>query len=200
MSAKAKRVGIVLAGGESSRFDGEKAFAVYQNRRFYKRIVDALSAHVDQTILVSRSDLTSYFSTEENLVIIEDVDVFAGKGPLAGIYSAMMKFPAEWYVVMAVDMPLLDSKAIESLIQFQDNTIQAVVPIVNDRIQPLAALYQHDCFPSVYSQLQAGQYRMMNFLSSVTTRYVDALELGIPIEKFSNINDDPTYQALRKED
>ncbi|MCM2674941.1 molybdenum cofactor guanylyltransferase [Alkalicoccobacillus plakortidis] len=193
------RVGVVLAGGASSRFSGEKALAVLQHRLFYERVLDAVTPHVDRVIVVSKPTLQMELSNQRDAIMIEDQPPFSGKGPIAGIYSAMKQVPAEWYVVIAVDMPLMDQKAVGKLIECVNDSFDAIVPVVNERMQPLAAIYHADCLATLHQQLLNKQYRMIDFLDSVKTKYLTEEELAIPTEAFQNINDDSSYKQLLKE-
>lgn len=201
------QVGIILAGGGSTRFSGEKAFALYNGQSFYQHLLTSLSPAVERCIIVSRPDLKERFITEHaQATIIEDVAEYAGRGPLAGIVSAMKHCPDKNYIVVAVDMPSVNEDAVKKLIQFQDPTFQATVPIVEERMQPLFALYRSDCLPVLEKQLKAGNYRMRDFIDQLNARYVSEQELGIETECFVNINDDNSFskwigdQSRRKGD
>ncbi|WP_185971082.1 molybdenum cofactor guanylyltransferase [Alkalicoccobacillus porphyridii] len=197
MSKEGKRVGVVLAGGGSTRFSGEKAFANNQGSFFYQHILQSLAPHVDQTVIVSRPDLKERFLQETFAAhIIEDCKEVAGKGPLAGLYSVMNQVLADSYVVAAVDMPQLDQRAVKKLTQYPFENALAVVPTVNGRIQPLFAQYQKQCLPILKKQLEAGSHRMIDFLDQIEARYVSNIELDIPADCFVNINDDSSYKDL----
>lgn len=98
-------VGILLAGGLSRRFGSPKAFAEIDGGLFYERTYQALEAACGHVVIVSREEFLPLFPKE--LDVITDLLVVAGKGPLAGIFSAMALRPAERYMVLPCDIPFI---------------------------------------------------------------------------------------------
>ncbi|MGN7310207.1 molybdenum cofactor guanylyltransferase [Alkalicoccobacillus gibsonii] len=189
--------GVVLAGGASSRFHGQKALAPFNGQPFYQRAISILEPSVDQVVIVAKPELKESLLLHETTIVIEDEAEFAGSGPLAGIYSAMNAIQAEWYVVLAVDMPLMNAYTINQLIKCTENTsFHAHIPFIEGRIQPLSALYHTSCKESIYHQLQNNHYRMSDLFQKVQTRYWSEEELVVSPAVFQNVNDSLTYEQL----
>src|SRR5699024_2705154 len=104
-SAMEKTIGILLAGGRSSRYGTEKAFADVEGISFYEASYYVLESVCDEVIIVTRKDLMHLFPPIYQ--VITDIDKYVGCGPLAGIYSAMMYKEAENYIVLPCDVPLI---------------------------------------------------------------------------------------------
>ncbi|SFM38454.1 molybdopterin-guanine dinucleotide biosynthesis protein A [Gracilibacillus orientalis] len=184
--------GIVLTGGKSSRFKRDKAFASYKGNLFYENALEVMLACVDNTFLVIRDNQPLQLESE-NIKVITDHAPFKGKGPLAGIYSAMMEEgAAKWYLVLPVDTPLMEQSILKKLITYIDANVDAIVPRVNARVQPLVALYKLDAMQVMERQLLAEKRSMHQLLKKLTVTYVD---FHSEDEKyFININTQEDYQ------
>ncbi|MFC7370975.1 molybdenum cofactor guanylyltransferase [Fictibacillus iocasae] len=188
--------GIILAGGLSSRFGSPKAFARYKNQLFYEHARNALCPFVRETVIVSSVDLLPRFSREVKVDVIRDAKEHEGKGPLAGIFSVMKDFVNTWYMVLPCDMPLMNSHAIEKIVSFRRGEIDAVIPKINGRIQPLAGLYKRSLLDKIDCQLNSGDYRMMDLLSQVTVKWVTEIDLDLSPDVFQNVNDQEALNRL----
>ncbi len=101
-------VGIVLAGGQSRRFGSPKSFAEKDGKSFYQWSIDTLAPVVNSIVLITNRELEKRFLDQGKVEIFTDVEQYSGKGPLAGIYTAMAKKPATWYAVIPTDVPFMD--------------------------------------------------------------------------------------------
>lgn len=72
--------GVILAGGESSRFGEPKAFVRYNGKYFYEYSLQALVPFTNQVVIISHPSLTSRFSQDPAVKVTEDIPLFAGKG------------------------------------------------------------------------------------------------------------------------
>jgi molybdopterin-guanine dinucleotide biosynthesis protein A len=67
----------------------------------------------------------------------------------------------------------------------------AVVPLIDERPEPLHAIYHHRCLAAVTARLAAGQRRATAFLPDVRVRYVREEELrrhDAALHSFLNVN------------
>src|SRR5699024_4271560 len=136
-----KSVGVVLAGGQSRRFGSPKAFAKKDGKEFYLHSIDAIKPFVDSIALITNPQLENYFNEKEVKVILDKPE-YQGKGPLAGIYTAMDTFSAEWYMIIPIDVPFIDQQIMKILTDHLDEDVDAVIPVVSGNIQPLIAIYR----------------------------------------------------------
>ncbi|QGH34230.1 NTP transferase domain-containing protein [Gracilibacillus salitolerans] len=188
--------GIVLNGGKSSRFKEDKAFASYKGNLFYENALKVMLACVDNTYLVMR-DNHSVPQDFENIKVRTDLERFKGQGPLAGIYSAMTDSTASWYLVLPVDTPLMEPPILKKLISYIDDNVDAIVPRVNGRMQPLIALYKLGTIQVMEQQLLAKKRSMHQLLGRLTVRYVD---FSAEDEKyFINVNTQEEYQRYLRD-
>lgn len=168
-------VGVVLTGGQSRRFGSPKAFENFNGKAFYHYSIDALKDIVNEIVVISHPTITERFKkelTRQDILLIEDDLNFIGNGPLAGIYSAMKATEGDWYIVLPCDLPLITKNTIEKIINSRSESDDAVVPISNERIQPLVALYHRSVYHVLLQQLKNSRYRMTDFLSKINVNYL----------------------------
>ncbi|EMO0985538.1 molybdenum cofactor guanylyltransferase [Listeria monocytogenes] len=123
-------VGIVLAGGRSSRFGEPKAF--FQDEATGKTWVELTVSKLMplcEMVFVSAnhenySKLVTLFDAEPAIQIVPDQAAFSDFGPLGGIY-AVMKAAANYqkanFLVLPVDMPFLTPKEIGQLADYPNH-------------------------------------------------------------------------------
>jgi molybdenum cofactor guanylyltransferase len=165
--------GIVLAGGESRRFGSPKAFAKREGVSFYQYSIDILTPFTSSIVLVTRPELQHMFYREEDVgvKVINDQDIYRGQGPLAGIYSAMDEVFADWYFVLPTDVPFIEKWVLEQLVQYTDSAVQAIVPIVCGKEQPLIAIYHKSVKNMIADQLSKGKRSLRNILEQIDVKY-----------------------------
>jgi molybdenum cofactor guanylyltransferase len=188
-----KRIGVILAGGMSKRYGKPKAFITYKNVPFYQYAIRAVQPFVSNIIIVTNPHLYPKFQKENGLAdIMVDEPAYQGLGPMAGIYSAMKAKKAEWYIVLPCDMPLIDSKIIQTLLNYLPSKKLAIVPVVKEKAQPQVAIYHHSLHPTLMNRLQSSNRSLSSFLENMEAEYV-------PMENslaFSNINEPKDYETL----
>ncbi len=121
-------------------------------------------------------------------------------GPLGGLAMGLARCKG-WAALVACDMPLVNPALFEELLREVGEQpaegLDAVVPVVAGRAQPLHALYHRRCLPAIETRLQAGERRMDAFFADVNVRYVDEEQLRSiepTLQSFTNVN---TPQAWR---
>jgi len=183
MSADRSVRGVVLAGGESSRFaDGDKAFATVGNEPILGRVLDAVSTATDRQPLVMVPDRDRGESIAdrlggdgyptENLSFAVDDERF--DGPLGGVMGAARSCDAEWLFVTGCDMPLLDVDAVRWILD-ADSTADALVPRTAGGREPLHARYRRTAILDASEELHAsgGLHALLGELSTVEDVTID---------------------------
>lgn len=102
-------VGVILAGGKSSRMGKNKAELVYNNHNLLEHM---------KLLFDEAGILKTYISGTAGIS-----DVIADKGPLGGIHSVMQHLADNQEVIIApVDMPLLSKEVLNILLEKQDKS------------------------------------------------------------------------------
>jgi len=191
------RTSVVLAGGKSRRFGQNKALYQFNETTIIGHIISTLQNVSDEIIIVSNdNELYKGFG----LRIIEDLPLFKGFGPLAGLYSALNAIKNCRLFLLACDMPLVDPTLIDYLWNISTDK-PAVVPFYNNKLQPLFAIYNKSLLDIIEKNLNQGKYSMNNFISGIDYYMLkekeveDNCKVGNP---FYNINTMDDFKLLEK--
>jgi molybdopterin-guanine dinucleotide biosynthesis protein A len=113
------RTGIILAGGQSSRFGSDKAFALWQGRTFLARVADALRPHVDELLVLARADVPEDRCQREapGAIVLADR---RPAGPIAALHDAIPLVRGEQVVIAACDAPGLRPDDIARLLEHEE--------------------------------------------------------------------------------
>ncbi|EAE8347240.1 molybdenum cofactor guanylyltransferase [Listeria monocytogenes] len=123
-------VGIVLAGGRSSRFQEPKAFFRDEatGKTWVELTVSKLLPLCNMVFVSANhenySKLVALFDAKSTIQIIPDQTAFSEFGPLGGIYAVMIEAAAYQkanFLVLPVDMPFLTSKEIGRLAEYPNH-------------------------------------------------------------------------------
>jgi len=175
---------IVLAGGQSSRFGSDKAFAKIGDLTIVESLFFPLSLLFKKIIVV-----TNFPEKYQAFPVQIVTDKIKGQGPLGGIYTGLLASDSERNFVVACDMPLINPRLIQYLSSIQEGAV--VVPKINDKLEPLFAIYAKSCLPAIERQLTAGKNKIQDFFAEVNVRYVAEIELkkfDPTLTSFLNIN------------
>ena len=185
--------GYVLAGGQSSRMGRDKALLELEGATLLRRAFDLLvSVCGAATVVGPRARYSSL-----GLPLIEDAR--QGCGPLAGIEAALAdcssRAAAPWALVVACDMPGLESDALAALLDEAAHAagVHAVVPVSADgRREPLCALYRPVALDAVRKQLETGHFKLLDLIALLPSRVV---RMDRP-HHFLNVNRPEDWEAL----
>lgn len=189
-----QRVGVILAGGQSRRFGSPKAFAEAEGKPFYQFSLDVLKPLTDGVVIVTNEKLESKFSGTSGIELITDEESYAGKGPLAGLFSAMQHVKGDWYVTAPVDVPFIQSDIYKKLFEYANEENEIIMPVTNGKLQPLIAVYHYRLKPRIKELLESDRLAMRELFQDAKVKYVDFTE-GVP---FTNINRKDDYDRYIK--
>lgn len=181
-----KTIGILLAGGLSRRFGSPKAFAKIDGDYFYEKAHRALESLCDDVVIVAREELLPLFPA--SLDVITDLPAIAGKGPLAGICTAMKLRPAEDYLLLPCDMPFIGPPEALALKRLANPEVSVTaVQTANERI-PLFSSWSGNFAAELEQAIFNGNLSVFDFLAALETDWIDAARIHPDEGKFRNIN------------
>ncbi|WP_157812126.1 molybdenum cofactor guanylyltransferase [Alteribacter populi] len=194
-----KLTGIILAGGKSSRMGTNKALLKVNSVSVISRIKRELSYYCDSLFVVT-NDPGLY--TFLDVPITEDH--YKNKGPLAGIHAGLSESSTEWNLVVACDVPLINSQALSVLTRIveskQGRNADVILPIASGRYHPMLALYRKSVLPEVTKAIKANRLKLMDVIHLLNVVEVDERGHGVPEkaweECFFNMNNPAEYEEI----
>jgi molybdopterin-guanine dinucleotide biosynthesis protein A len=177
--------GIILAGGKSSRYGKNKAFAKVKGIPLIERVVGVFET-IFKEIIISSNNPEEY----EHLGHPIAKDIVKGLGPLGGIFTALNKISTPYCFVAACDMPSLNEGLIRHMLSFRGQ-FDIIAPKMGWKIEALHALYSMTCLPHIKNLIKSGQYQVVRIFPKVSVRYVEEEEIrryDPELKSFMNIN------------
>lgn len=113
MTGNAEIKGLVLAGGQSRRMGSDKALLLRDGKSQLERAVELLGEHLAEVFVSARRDQATEPERSRFPLITDRYDDL---GPIAGILSAMDSDSQSAWLVLACDLPNVDTGTIGKLI------------------------------------------------------------------------------------
>lgn len=183
--------GLVLSGGASMRMGKDKALLEPHGEPQLQATFDLLSPHVQSCFVSLRSDQRS---EPVRAALPGIVDETEGAGPAAGLLAAHAAYPQAAWLVLACDLPLLQTSTLQALIRARDGQHAAIAyrSPVDGLPEPLCALWEPAALARLSQQAQGGRYGLRDVLRSADTLLLPAPGGGV----LDNINTPQEWQRL----
>jgi molybdopterin-guanine dinucleotide biosynthesis protein A len=155
----------ILAGGRARRFDGaDKASLPIGDARIIDRQLAALSAVADDVRIVA-NDRDRYAGLGLRVI----PDAVMDRGPLGGLYTALLDATHERVLVLACDLPFVTAALLQRLVAESGTgqEIDAVVPRSARGLEPLCALYRRRCAGVALARIERGELAVAALLADL---------------------------------
>jgi len=157
--------GIVLAGGKSKRMGREKGRVLLNGKELIQYSIDAIKP-LCSYILIS-SGLTSFNDLGYEVV----PDIYPGKGPMGGIYSALKRSKTNLNLVLSCDIPFVSTQLLQHLLEMPKK-YSVCIPEYKNLPEPLSGRYNLSVLPQMKACLLKNQLKLVDFLSKEKVRWV----------------------------
>jgi len=135
-SARLSLSAVLLAGGESRRMGNDKATFVFRGKPLWQVQLETLQKLRPKEIFVS-ARIDPPWRREDVLFV---ADLPPSRGPLSGLAASMNQMTTTHLLALAIDMPWMTNEYLE-LLCAQMEPGRGVLPKIDDRAEPLAAIY-----------------------------------------------------------
>jgi molybdopterin-guanine dinucleotide biosynthesis protein A len=189
---------IILAGGKSLRFGRSKALQAIGGKSLIQWVVDRLATLSTEIIIATAHGEAIPCSSAVRIRTV--VDIYPRKGPLAGIYSGLTASSSPRAIVVGCDTPFLSVGLLEYMSQIC-STFDVVVPRVENKVEPLCAVYSKNCVAPILELLEQNELGIRKLFSMVKVKYVeeDKMNSFDPEHlSFFNINSQDDLKRARK--
>jgi molybdopterin-guanine dinucleotide biosynthesis protein A len=171
---KSDLTSIVLAGGRGKRFGRDKLSEVIGDRTLLQRVIDRLDGLSSQILVVIAQGQSQPCMLPTSAQVI--VDLYPEKGALGGIYTGLVASHSLHSLVVAADMPFLNTALLHYMIE-NSPVYDVVIPRIDGTLEPLHAIYSKNCLTYMQQQVERGEFRIRNFFGRVKVRYVEQAEI-----------------------
>ncbi|WP_158055440.1 molybdenum cofactor guanylyltransferase [Halorussus halophilus] len=192
--------GVVLAGGRSTRFgESDKAVANLAGTPMIRRVADRLAGVVNELVVNCRADqreaIADALADYERPVRFA-IDPEPDEGPMAGIRTGLRAVEAEYAVVVACDMPFLDSELVEYLFERAAGR-GAAVPRPGEWFETTHAVYRAEPMADACDDaLERGEGKIIEPLFELDYAVVGEEDLeNFDAQSFENVNTREEFEA-----
>ena len=168
-------LGVVLCGGQSSRMGSDKGLLKLDDKTWAQKAIDTLSNfQIPIVISVNKNQYRDYSIIFPVNTLIPDDPSLQLHGPLCGLLSVHLKYPEEDLLILACDMPLIDTELIEQFIKKYTTEIadDAFIYTNDGEPEPMPGIYRSKGLAYVhqlYSDNQLPRHSMKYMLEHIST-------------------------------
>lgn len=156
---------IILAGGDSRRMGRDKAMMPFADNTLIHSVITIMQGLFPATVL-------SVKVHRQEIDLPQVCDMHENGGPLTGLVTTLGRIATPWAFVVACDMPFISPELVRQLSEHRGQ-YQAVVPIVDGHLQPMAAFYSVSAIAVMRATLALGDKSMSGAIRNLNVSYVD---------------------------
>ena len=189
-SGMAPLLGLVLAGGRSTRMHTDKAALLYGGRSQLERAMALIAPHVTRAYVSVRADQ----STDPLRARFPQIrDAHENLGPIAGLLAAQARHPEAAWLMLACDLPLLDELTLAHLVRSRapERTATAYRSSHDGLPEPLCAIWEPRSAAPLAAYVASGRQCPRRFLLGADTCLIDEPNPGA----LDNINTPEEYRS-----
>lgn len=126
-------------------------------------------------------------------------DLLPDKGALGGLYTGLFLSNFPYSFCVACDMPFINKSLVQYLIKNIED-YDVIVPLTQDGLQPLHAIYSKNCLNSIKKTIEKGKYKIIDFYSLVRVKIIQEEDFRFldPLrESFINVNTPEELVSIR---
>jgi molybdopterin-guanine dinucleotide biosynthesis protein A len=151
----------ILCGGKSSRMQSEKGLVLFKNKPFIEHIIKAILPITANIKLITSNREYDYLTYQKIPDIISD------KGPLGGIYTALINSETEFNLILSCDIPLISTELLSELVSKHNQEAEITVFASESRMHPLIGIYAKKVLPVIKNAIDNDDLKMMNLIANV---------------------------------
>jgi len=168
---------LILAGGKSSRMGEDKALLPWDGIPLLTRVCQVANECSQQVYILTPWPDKYHQIIPANCQFILESN--PGQGPLVGLAQGIGEISAEWVLLLACDLPLLQASILQNwianLTQISPYII-AIVPHQEVGWEPMCAFYRHSALPYLQEFVQQGGRSFQNWLPFIPVQPITVSE------------------------
>jgi len=173
----------------------DKSLLAYHGKPQTQYCYDLLQSYCQRVFVSNRRDQAN-LPGHKTLAQIHDQKKYQDIGPLAGILSAMEKYPGVAWLVLACDLPYMNAKTLEDLLKKRNPERMATAYISrHDGLpEPLCAVYEKKSNQGILKFLKQGIVCPRHILIHSDCELIQQNQ-GIALD---NVNTKEEYRQAKK--
>ncbi|MEO7976761.1 molybdenum cofactor guanylyltransferase [Flavobacterium sp.] len=174
----------ILCGGKSSRMQSEKGMVLFQEKPFIEHIIQAILPVTENIQLITNTNDYDYLPYQKTADIVKD------KGPLGGIYTALINSETEFNLILSCDIPLISTELLSELISKHNKEAGITVFATESTLHPLIGIYSKEILPIIKEAIETDDLKMMNFLDKVPHQIIKIEESeNLPLTNINSVDE-----------
>ena len=195
MENNQKITAAILAGGKNQRMGTNKAFLLINEEPIILRAIKTLRKITHDLLIVTNNpELYAEFQA----TVVRDLQLELG--PIGAILTALTLTKNGHVLVVACDLPFLNLRVLQKMTEII-NGFDVVVPRSDYGLEPLCAIYNQSCLPTVKYAISQGELSVFQLLKRLKVHQIPP-EVWQPLDPtgcaFLNLNTWEDYQLARK--
>ena len=150
---------VLLAGGKSRRMGEDKATLLFQNVPLWQGQLELLRKLQPEALFISAQTDPKWRPADVEFV----PDAQPSRGPLSGIAAALSRITTGHLLALAIDMPFMTESYLRGLCQRVEQG-RGVIPMVENRAEPLAAIYPREACDDVIVALSGSDFSLQSLV------------------------------------
>jgi molybdopterin-guanine dinucleotide biosynthesis protein A len=177
---------VLLAGGESRRMGKDKATLLFLGNPLWQTQLEVLRKLEPTEIFVSARSDPAWRPADVQFV----TDDPPSRGPMSGLAASLASMRAKHLLVLAIDMPFITEEYLKFLYS-RSKPGRGVVSKIEDRFEPLAAIYPREALAEVQRTLTGTDFSLQTMASRLVAEGKLQVICVPPQEKtfFLNVNE-----------
>ena len=180
---------IILAGGKSTRMNGNKALLPVYGKKLIEKIAHTLAQYFAEIIISAQCNKQFAFLKHKTVL-----DEKPGLGPLMGILSGLRASTSPANFVIACDIPEINLAFVEEMIGYTDEYDIVVPETGENKYEPLFAIYNKDVIPHIEKLLNGGERKIVKLFPKCRVKFLPMKDTGW----FFNLNTLKDYNQYIK--
>lgn len=171
---------VILAGGKSSRMGKDKGLIEVNGKPMIQHAIDTLQELKVPILIVANNPLYEQF----NCPVFSDE--IPDKGPLGGIYTALMHAETESVLILSCDTPFITEDILKKLI-IESIGYSVIVASDGEREHPLIGVYHKAALGKIKQSLATDQLKLSDMYHGLRYKVVE-FDAKSHASSFMNIN------------
>src|SRR5712671_3893562 len=148
---------VLLAGGKSRRMGEDKATILFRNESLWQIQLNLLrKLELEQLFISARTD-PPWRPADIQFV----PDAQPSRGPLSGIAASLSRISGGHLLALAIDMPFMTKSYLGKLCEKVEPG-RGIVPLIENRAEPLAAIYPREAYDDVVDALSGSDFSLQS--------------------------------------